>query len=248
MLSGMHFFYTLMKKILSLLFVFGLASTSLLAQMPATAEKPCIEIMGTAETEVVPDEIYVSITLQERSESREKLTIAKQEEQLKQSLKELGIDLSLLTLNSADADYRRYKAIKTDVIISKSYVLKLSTAEQLSRVYEKLDKINVLDAYVMRVSHSKIQQFQKETRIKAIKAGKEKVDYLLEAIGQKAGTPIYITEQNANAYQPMYRNLAVQSVQNAQYAVPGTEDEYDISFRKIKVTCTVLLKYEILNK
>ncbi len=234
-----------MKKIQLLLFLCGLSLSPLFAQTPATGEKPYIEIMGTAETEIVPDEIFVSITLQERSENREKLSIAKQEEQLKQSLKELGIDLSLLTLNSADADYRRYKAIKTDVIISKSYVLKLSSAEQLSRVYEKLDKINVLDAYVMRVSHSKMQQFEKETRIKAIKAAKEKVDYLLEAIGQKAGNAIYINEQNTNHYNPMPRTMAINAVYQSNKML---DDESEISFRKIKITSSFLVKYEILNK
>lgn len=243
--QGMHFFYHPMKKILILLLLCGFISTGSAQGPLPPPEKPHIEVTGTAETEIEPDEIYVVITLQERSENREKLTIEKQEQQLKQSLKDLGIDLSLLSLNRADADYRRYKVMKTDVIVSKSYTLKLSSAEQLSKVYQQLDKINVLDAYISHVSHSKKQQFEKETRIKAAKAAKEKAEYLLEAIGQKAGNVLYMTEQASGYYNPMPRAMAVNSL---EYAVPQMDKMSELSFQKIKITASVVIKYEILNK
>src|SRR5687767_14909145 len=74
-----------------------------------------IEVTGTSETEITPDELFVTITLLERNEKNEKLNIEKQEKELKENLKELGIDLSNLTLSSADADYRRMRLFKKDV-------------------------------------------------------------------------------------------------------------------------------------
>ena len=65
-----------MKKIFSalvlLLSFLGQAQDNLSA-------RPFIEITGTSETFVVPDEIYLQITLLERMEGKEKITIERQE-------------------------------------------------------------------------------------------------------------------------------------------------------------------------
>ena len=55
------------------------------AQQPAhyPENKAHIDVTGTAETEVVPDEIYVAIVIRERYEGREKISIESQEEKLK---------------------------------------------------------------------------------------------------------------------------------------------------------------------
>ena len=67
------------------------------------------EVAGTSETEVVPDEIFISKTLQERMESKDKVAIDKQEEHLRPNLKGMVIYLKDLQLNSANGYYRRMK-------------------------------------------------------------------------------------------------------------------------------------------
>jgi uncharacterized protein len=211
--------------------------------------KPFIEITGTSETEVVPDEIYITITLLERMEGKEKLKIEKQEADLKQNLKELGIDPANLSLNSADADFGKVRKSNKDVLVSKSYVLKVGNTDMIAKVYERLDKINAQDAYISRMAHSKILDLQKENRIKAMKAAKEKVDYLLAALGQSAGKPLEIREmdnyiENNQGYPKRggYPN-AVQAF-SSEAADGGAE----MSFKKIKIRSSFLVKYEILNK
>lgn len=48
--------------------------------------------------DIIPDEIYIRITIKERYENKEKLTIEMQEEKLKTALKEIGIDIKNLSL------------------------------------------------------------------------------------------------------------------------------------------------------
>jgi uncharacterized protein len=210
--------------------------------------KRFIEVSGTSETEITPDEIYITITLQERSENREKKEIEKQEEDLKKNLKELGIDLANLTLNSADADYGRLRTLKKDVIISKSYILKINSAEKLGKVYERLDKINAHDAYVSRVDHSKIIELTKENKVKAMKAGKEKAEYLLAAIGQQAGLPLQISETESYIENPVQRGgrMLMKNVYQSDRMLEESEPE--ISFRKIKIRSTYHMKFEITGK
>ncbi len=52
-------------------------------------EKPYIEVTGMAEKEIIPDEIFIAITIRERYEGREKISIDKQEADLKEALKSI---------------------------------------------------------------------------------------------------------------------------------------------------------------
>lgn len=212
--------------------------------------KPFIELTGTAETEVVPDEIYINITLMERMEGKDKITIDKQEADLKKNLKELGIDLANISLNSANADYSKVRKSEKEVLVNKSYTLKVGGTELLAKVYERLDKINAYDAFISRYSHSKLTDLQKENRIKAIKAAKEKVDYLLAALSQQAGKPVEIRELDNYIDQGpiMSRGMNSRAVQMSSN-VRATEDSGgEMEFKKIKIRASFLVKYEILNK
>lgn len=213
-------------------------------------QKAYIEVTGTAETEVVPDEIYLAITLLERMEGKDKITIEKQEADLKKHLKDLAIDLTNLSLQSAMADYGSVRKKTKDVLISKSYILKLSTTAQLSKVYERLDQMNAQDAYISRFAYSKITELQKENRIKAIKAAKEKAEYLLAAIGQLSGMPLQVTEtenfvEGDNNYyaQPRAMRLMANSMESA-----GVSSEQSMDFKKIKVRNAFTVRFEILKR
>jgi uncharacterized protein len=236
-----------MKHLLIAFFVLG--SILLAAQGPDNPlnSKRYIEITGTSETEFTPDEIYITITLQERSEKGEKLDILKQEQALRAGIKELGISPDNLTLSSADADFRKYRAFKKDVIIAKSYQLKISNAASLGQVYEMLDNINAYDAFVSKVHHSKMQEYLKENRVKAMKAGKDKADYLLAAIDQRAGQPIHVQEADNLIESPLPRHgMLAKSYSNAMYDKASEEPE--MSFRKIKIRSSFLMKFEIISR
>ncbi len=51
-------------------------------QTKPTEEIPYIEVNGYAEKEIIPNEIYIGITLRERMENKEKVTIEAQEKLL----------------------------------------------------------------------------------------------------------------------------------------------------------------------
>lgn len=241
-----------MKKLITLIVLitsYNLNSQSL--NVPSLIDKPFIEITGTSETEITPDEIYITITLQERAENKEKLSIDKQEEALKSSLKELNIELNNLTLNTANSDFRKVKSIGKDVIISKSYSLKLNNVDILNKVYEKLDLINAHDAYISKLNHTKILDFQKENRIKAIKAAKDKAEYLLVAVGKQSGNPIQIIETENSTHNTPYsyyyrgRGMA-NSVQSYNAYTSETDiNKQDVSIKKIKIVSSFMVKYEI---
>lgn len=239
-----------MKKAFLILTLWTCGQISTKAQVADNlTNKRFIEITGTSEMEVTPDELYITITLLERMDGKEKITIDKQEADLKKNLKELNIDLANLTLSKADADYGKVRKSNKDVLVSKSYILKVGDADMLAKVYERLDKINAYDAYISKYTHSKILDFQKENRIKAVKVAKEKVDYLLAALDQKSGTPLQVTETDnyvQDQPQPIYGRMAYKNV--AMSAESDASEGSNISFKKIMIRSSFLVKYEILNK
>ncbi|MBK9283792.1 MAG: SIMPL domain-containing protein [Sphingobacteriaceae bacterium] len=209
-----------------------------------------IEVTGTSETEVTPDEIYISITLKEKGDSKEK-SIEKQEDDLKSGLKGVGIDMANLQLSTANADFRKIKTFKKDVVTSKSYILKVNNVDLVDKVYKLMDELNVFDAYISKLNHSKITELTAENREKAVVAAKNKAKALAMAVGNNIGIPISIIETansvdtspyNNRYYRGSYASNVAQSLSSPE-SLDSDGDE--ISFKKIKIRSSFLVKYEL---
>lgn len=211
-------------------------------------EKPFIEVNGVAEQEIIPDQIYISIIIREKYENKEKITIESQEEKLKILLKEINIPTSNLYLSDANADYVKVKFRTKDVLTKKDYTLKVSNATAVGQVFQQLEKLEINDANVSKVSHSKIDSLRKEIRIAAIKAAKNKADYLLNAIGEQTGKPFIVRENsvlNENVYT---RNLnRVSNYSNTRFSEESDKsiDDEEIQFQKIKIQSSIYVKFLI---
>jgi uncharacterized protein YggE len=211
-------------------------------------QKPYIEVTGYTEKKIVPDEIYLSITIKERESGRDKITVDQQEKDLIQALTDLNIPLELLTVADAQADYIRVKWTKKDVISQSEYELKLSTAQQVADVFEKLDEMKIDNAFISKVSHSKIKEYRKEVEIQTIKNAKSKADYLLAAIGQETGTALIINERSLNSDDYYIDGVNVRGARglaSVQYIVPKSKSMGTIQFKKIKLESTIYVKFEI---
>lgn len=224
-----------------------IASNTLYGQTKSeTAEpKPFIEITGIAEKEIIPDEIFISITLTEKQDNK-KRSIDEQEADLKKAVKDLGINSDNLFLSDANANYVYVKWAKRDVVAKKTYLLKVNDALTVGKVFEKLDEIDVKNPYISKVNHSKIEEHKKEVRIAAMKAAKEKADYLLTAIGEQTGKPIEIKEQN-NSNVILANGMANKALSDEFYYGASVKDNSDqlIQFQKIKLQASIYAKFEI---
>lgn len=234
-----------------------LTCASILCNLPSFAqskteseEKPYIELNGRAEQEVIPNEIFISIVIRERYANKEKITIEAQEENLKTALKGLNIDLSNLSLSDVNADYVKVKFRTKDVLTKKDFTLKVTDAKMVGLVFQQLDKLEISDAYIPKVSHTKIDSLRKEVRIRAIKTAKDKADYLLAAIGEQAGKPLLITEVETPQALGHLAGVNVSSYQSTRMFGSYDKDkdsggEQEIQFKKIKIECVIYVKFGI---
>jgi uncharacterized protein YggE len=213
------------------------------AQAPVNEEKPFIEVTGTAEMEVVPDEIFISIVIREKYVKGDKITIESQEEKLKDYLKTIGVDIKNLYLTDANADFEKVKWRTKDVLTQKVYTLKVPSALVVGQVFQQLEKLEILDASIARVNHTRLQEFKKDVKINAIKAAKAKADYLLTAIGEVCGKPLIIQERDFHP-MPMYANARASK---AMYEMGSDkkETEPEMEFRKIKIEAQIYVKFGI---
>jgi uncharacterized protein YggE len=211
-------------------------------------EEPYIEVTGTAEKEVIPDEIYIGITIREKYLNKVKVTIGEQEEKLKNTIQLLGIDMANLTLTDANADYVKIHWKNKDVLTKKDYTLKVSNATTLGQVFQELDKLEITDAFISSVNHSKMDSLRKEIKIAAIKAAKNKADYLLTAIGEQTGKPLIIKETVENNSSSNV-NFRGSRSNETYYYIDGIKvkdsDENQIQFQKIKIQSSIYVKFSI---
>jgi hypothetical protein len=173
--------------------------------------------------------------------------VEEQEIKLRQALTDLNIPLDLLAVADAQADYIKVKWTKKDVISQSEYELKLTSAKQVAAVFSKLDEIKIDNAYISKVSHSKIKELRKEGNIEAIKNAKSKADYLLAAIGQQTGTALIINERNSESgdYYRIENRLKTSANFSRETAAFNEKSIGAIVFKKIKLEALIYVKFEI---
>lgn len=212
------------------------------AQVLDTRKK--IEVTGAAEQEITPDEIYIAISLQEYMTTKQKkISIEELEKQLQSAVIKAGIANSDFMINNISA-YQNYWEKKRNpmFLASKQYTIKLKDLVKLNDIITAVDAKGVAYTNVERYSHSKLEIFKSELKIKALQNAKEKANSLLTSIGEKMGGATDIQEiYNEYAPQPMYRTMAMKTDMAEAEAAPMP----DIDFKKIKLSYQIRAVFEI---
>lgn len=231
-----------MKRLFAITILF--LNQLLFAQVETPHEQSYIEVDGTAKMEIVPDQIYVTIKLIDDLKNDRPVNL--QEKELKEALLEIGVDIKNLSLSNANADFVRVGFLKKDVVKNATYALLLKDANQLGKVFAKLDKMGVNRAFISKLDHSNMVELRKELRIKAIKLAKEKADYLLNAIGEKTGKPMSVVETSNLGL--MYNSRGLNNIYNSQMQIESDSiytNEQALNFEKINIQSSIHVKFRI---
>lgn len=215
-----------------ILLLFAIVSQIGFAQNLQTS--PFIEVVGTAEKEIVPNEIFVSITLNEQVEGKTKSSIEEQEKKLFEELKKQSISLDKLTFENASASELRIRKKTNNLINQKKYVLKLSSLEEVNHAMNAFDDAKIKAFYIEEMTHTNIEDFRKEVKILVLKAAKDKAKYLLESINQNVGSALEIVEVSD------YNTINARS----NVAIPK-EIENEIGLKPIVIKFSLKAKFEI---
>ena len=229
-----------MKK-LFILAALTIASYTTFAQGVDLRRK--IEVTGTAEQEVTPDIINVSISLQEYINGKNKVTIDQLENQLEAAVRDAGISKDDFTINNLSAYNNTYQKKKNpDFLASKQYGIKFNDLNKFNQILSKIDPKGIQSTNIDSYDYSKIDEIKNELKLKALLAAKAKANFLLNGLGESLGKVLNITESDNTSYpQPrpvMFKAMAMSDVR-------ATPTESDIDVRKIKLSFQINAAFEI---
>ena len=181
-----------MKKMMLVLAALVVVAASASAQQ-TEAFPSYIEVTGVAEKEVAPNEIYLSITINER-DSKGKISVDEQQREMLAALKKLGVkpDSQLKMVDLTSSYFKRGNALA-----KAQYELKLGSAVEVAKVWRALDGLGISQVTVTKVSHTDLEKFKAETRTEAIRAARDNARALAEAIDQKAGKCFWIADYSS---------------------------------------------------
>ena len=233
-----------MKRILTgMISLFTMFTLQAVSQQ--TIKQKTINVQGTAEMEVVPDEIYVLVELREYDKKGgPKVDIDAIKSDFLKSALSIGLtenDISVQSYQGWDGNlwlYKKNKKKNPDLKASITYQIKVASTKKMDELVQKLDDEATQNFFISRVRHSKIQDFKKQLKLQAVKAAKEKAIYLADAINEKAGEAITINEPNEITFQPqpIFQN---RMMMKAATADAGNDQSPNIDFKKMK------LQYEV---
>jgi len=235
-----------MKQLLFLLATLAVVYTSQAQTQPASNPYPrTINVSGSAEMEVIPDEIYVQIDLREYDrKGAPKVSIDEIKGAFLTNVRQIGIPDSAVSIASYEGYsgyqwWRRKK--KPELFASISYQIKLNNSRKIDELVNILDDDATQNFQVIRTSHSKMNEFRRQLKIQAMKAAKDKGLYLTEAINEKLGEAITITEPaDVSLYYSSPRGyIEKDKYANAQLEIRNVPLQEGIDFKKIK------LKFEV---
>lgn len=203
-----------------------------------------ISVTGSAQTNLIPDEIYVLVTLKEYDKKGAgKLTLDQIKSNFLDNCKSIGLPDSSVTIASYEGynNYPWWKKRKMKELYSSiSYQVKFTTSRKMDELIDKLDDEATQNFVISKLSHSKITEYRKQLKVQAIKAAKDKAAYMAEAIGENLGAAVTIVEPEEVDAPGVYR--AAQSNIYASLArdKDGVADgEKGVDFKNI------LLRFEV---
>jgi hypothetical protein len=203
-----------------------------------------IEVIGKAEMEIVPDEIYLKILLDEK-DNKNKVPVQELEQLMIRKLEEVGVDMKNdLLIKDITSNFKDYILSKNKIFLSKEYQVLVHDGKTASRVFVGLEEIGISNISIEKLEHSQIVEYRKEVKINAIKAAREKASALSNAIDQEVGRAIYIQEmEDYGSYRPA--NMA-NSFTLKRSSDAGSNVEFsDVDFEKIRLEYSILCRFEL---
>lgn len=202
-----------------------------------------ITVNGSAEMEIIPDEIYVQVHLKEYDKkSGGKITIDKIRQDFLTAVRSLDLPDTALSVSGYDANnynpWWRKKAKRQELHASITYQVKLRSAAQVDQLVDKLDDNATQNFYISRTTHSRLEEFKTDLKMQAVKAAKVKAQRLAGAIDEKVGAAVTINEPG-EYYQPYYGAVGAVSAappppQEARMQSTSA-DQPQADFRKLKI-------------
>lgn len=228
-------------RIKVLLFAISLLAT---LSLQAQTNERYIEVTGTSEIEIVPDEIHYLIEIREYfkeefdgkskpEEYRTKVLLAEIEQGLREALANSGIPQNAIRTQEI-GDYWRQQG--QDFLVSKKFDITLTDFNQINEIVKRIDTKGIQTMRIGELENNDMLAYHQKGKIEALKAARRKATYLVEALGKRLGEVIRIVEKDSGYASPF-----------AQSNVMSSDAASFDNFRIIKKNYSMLVRFEIID-
>ena len=214
-----------------------------------------IEVTGTSEVEIIPDEIHFVIGIKEYFEEefdgkskpedyRTKVRIEDIESQMREALHSIGItDNDIRTQDVGD--YWRERGL--DFLIGKNLDITLHDFTMIDRIISVIDTKGVSSMRIGEMSNKDILKYHEQGKKDALLAARNKAEYMAEALGGEIGKVLSIEEHGGGTdHYTVVQNSklrmdgAALGSAEAAAAAPASD-----AFRTIKYTYSVTCRFAL---
>lgn len=169
-------------------------ATTVIGQTKNFIDQPYIEVTGSADTLVTPNQIFINIIISEK-DSRDKISVEEQELKMVESLMSLNINTEKdLTASDMLSNFKSYFLKEKEVLKTKEYTLKVYDASTASKVFIELEAIGISNTSIEKTDHTDYESIKNECRTKAIVNAYNKAIALTKPLSQSPGNAIHVSD------------------------------------------------------
>ena len=222
-----------------------LIGTKSISQSKNFIDLPYIETTAKVDTLVIPDRIYLNISITEK-DTKGKTSVEELESRMNDKFKSLGINVETqLTLNDLSSNYKKYILKQQDILKTKNYTLVLYDAKISGKVLIALEEIEISNVILEKTAYSKEDEMYLILKSKAIEKAKKQAIAMTKPLNQKVGNAIFISDVNNNIIRGIPgANAGVifraKSISSNDEFIPA-----DIEFAKIKIETSLNVNFKL---
>ncbi len=226
----------IMKKFL---IISLLALLPLMSQAQITEEVSHIEVRVSADREVTPDEIYLSVIIKE--EDYKKKSLADLEYTLFKTIKNIDGNLvDELKVSDLSSNFKDYIILKSKAKLQKHFILMVSDAQTAGQVIADLQEAGISEVNLYKTDISNKEEIMDELRVEAMKKAKARASMMAKAIDQKIMRAYRVSE---SSYYPQRFNS--ERVFYKASSADAAEAMPELEFEKSKLEVTVNVRFEL---
>lgn len=232
-------------KMTLLFLIFLLPALLTTGQTKNFIDQPYIDVQGNADTLVDPDQIFINIMISE-ADTKDKIQVEDLENQMKQALHDLGVDVNKeLTVSDMTSNFKNYLLKGKDILKSRTYLLKVDSAEMAASVFTKLESLGISNSSIDHVDLLNKEAILKMVLSKAIQNAHGRAVALVDPLDQHVGRAL-----NISYNEPVATLLSGEQRLNG-IVVAGYAKKYrgeqlpQIEFKKISVSVDLDVKFAL---
>jgi hypothetical protein len=208
-------------------------------------DQPFLETEVEIDSLIIPDRIYITITLNE-SDSKNKKSTEDLETSMNTVFKNLKIDTeSDLSLLDFSSDFKKYFLKSQNVIKTKMFSLLVRDAMTAGTVIAELEKVDISNVTIDRTEYSKSNELILDLKTKAILKAKKNAESMTKPLNQKIGKAIHISDLNSISYELQGKAVGIKIRSASNIYGNKSIEPFIIEFNKIKYSTKVNVKFII---